>query len=53
VKILIAGANGKVGTILSGKLWGHSGFSPVGLIRDVRQQTKFTCVRVFLRLSAI
>jgi uncharacterized protein YbjT (DUF2867 family) len=46
VKILIAGANGKVGTILSGKLWGHSGFSPVGLIRDGRQQTKFTALGV-------
>lgn len=46
VKILIAGANGKVGTILAGKLWGHSGFSPVGLIRDVRQQTKFTALGV-------
>jgi uncharacterized protein YbjT (DUF2867 family) len=46
VKILIAGANGKVGTILSGKLWGHSGFSPVVLIRDGRQQTKFTALGV-------
>ena len=46
MKILIAGANGKVGTILSGKLWGHSGFSPVGLIRDGRQQTKFTALGV-------
>ena len=42
MKVLIAGANGKVGTILSGKLWGASGFSPVGLIRDNRQQMKFT-----------
>ena len=46
MKILIAGANGKVGTILSGKLWGYSGFSPVGLIRDGRQQTKFTALGV-------
>lgn len=46
MKILIAGANGKVGTILSGKLWGHSSFSPVGLIRDSRQQTKFTALGV-------
>ena len=46
MKILIAGANGKVGTILSGKLWGHSDFSPVGLIRDSRQQTKFTALGV-------
>ena len=46
MKVLIAGANGKVGTILSGKLWGHSGFSPVGLIRDGRQQTKFTALGV-------
>jgi uncharacterized protein YbjT (DUF2867 family) len=46
VKILIAGANGKVGTILCGKLWGVSGFSPVGLIRDARQQTKFTALGV-------
>ena len=46
MKILIAGANGKVGTILCGKLWGVSGFSPVGLIRDTRQQTKFTALGV-------
>ncbi len=46
VKVLIAGANGKVGTILSGKLWGNSGFSPVGLIRDNRQQFKFTALGV-------
>lgn len=46
MKILIAGANGKVGTILCGKLWGVSGFSPVGLIRDARQQTKFTALGV-------
>ena len=42
MKVLIAGANGKVGTILSGKLWSAHGFSPVGLIRDSRQQMKFT-----------
>ena len=46
MKILIAGGSGTVGTILSGKLWGHSGFSPVGLIRDGRQQTKFTALGV-------
>jgi uncharacterized protein YbjT (DUF2867 family) len=46
VKVLIAGANGKVGTILSGKLWGNTGFSPVGLIRDNLQQTKFTALGV-------
>ena len=42
MKVFIAGANGKVGTILSGKLWGASGFSPVALIRDNLQQMKFT-----------
>jgi uncharacterized protein YbjT (DUF2867 family) len=46
VKLLIAGANGKVGTILSGKLWGNPSFSPIGLIRDNRQQTKFTALGV-------
>ena len=46
MKVLIAGANGKVGTILSGKLWGNAGFSPVGLIRDNLQQTKFTALGV-------
>lgn len=46
VKVLIAGANGKVGTILCGKLWGQSGFSPIGLIRDGLQQTKFTALGV-------
>ena len=42
MKVLIAGANGKVGTILSGKLWSAHGFLSVGLIRDSRQQMKFT-----------
>ena len=46
MKVLIAGANGKVGTILSGKLWGIAGFSPVGLIRENLQQTKFTALGV-------
>ena len=46
MKVLIAGANGKVGTILSGKLWGNAGFSPVGLIRENLQQTKFTALGV-------
>ena len=46
VKVLIVGANGKVGTILSGKLWAHSSFSPVGLIRNIQQQTKFTALGV-------
>lgn len=46
MKVLIAGANGKVGTILSGKLWSNPSFSPLGLIRDNRQQTKFTALGV-------
>ena len=46
MKVLIVGANGKVGTILAGKLWAHSNFSPVGLIRDMRQQTTFTALGV-------
>jgi uncharacterized protein YbjT (DUF2867 family) len=46
VKTLIVGANGKVGTILSGKMWAAHGFSPVALIRDPRQQTKFTALGV-------
>ena len=46
MKVLIAGANGRVGTILSGKLWGNAGFSPVGLIRENLQQTKFTALGV-------
>ena len=46
MKVLIVGANGKVGTLLSGKLWGAHDFSPVALIRDSRQQTKFTAIGV-------
>jgi uncharacterized protein YbjT (DUF2867 family) len=46
MKILVAGANGKIGTILCGKMWGHSYFSPLALIRDERQQTKFTALGV-------
>jgi uncharacterized protein YbjT (DUF2867 family) len=46
VKVLIVGANGKVGTILSGKMWAANGFSPIALIRDARQQTKFTALGV-------
>ena len=46
MKTLIVGANGKVGTILSGKMWAAHGFSPIGLIRDPRQQTKFTALGV-------
>ena len=46
VKVLIVGANGKVGTILSGKMWAANGFSPIALIRDSRQQTKFTALGV-------
>ncbi len=46
MKILVAGANGKIGTILCGKLWAHRYFSPVALIRDERQQTKFTALGV-------
>ncbi len=46
MKVLIVGANGKVGTILSGKLWSAHGISPVALIRDSRQQTKFTALGV-------
>ena len=46
MKILVAGANGKVGTLLCGKLWGHGNFSPVALIRDERQQIKFTALGV-------
>jgi uncharacterized protein YbjT (DUF2867 family) len=44
MKTLIVGANGKVGTILSGKMWAAHDFSPVALIRDPRQQTKFTAL---------
>ncbi|MBT3568518.1 MAG: SDR family oxidoreductase [Opitutae bacterium] len=46
MKVLIVGANGKVGTLLSGKLWSAHDFSPVALIRDVRQQMKFTAFGV-------
>ena len=46
MKVLVAGANGKVGTILCGKLWAAHEFSPVALIRDSRQQTKFTALGV-------
>jgi uncharacterized protein YbjT (DUF2867 family) len=46
MKVLIAGANGKVGTILSGKLWAAHGFSPVALIRNSQQQMKFTALGV-------
>jgi len=46
MKVLIAGANGKVGTILSGKLWSAHGISPVALIRDPLQQMKFTALGV-------
>lgn len=46
VKVLIAGANGKVGTLLCGQMWAANGFSPVALIRDARQQTKFTALGV-------
>jgi uncharacterized protein YbjT (DUF2867 family) len=46
MKVLIVGANGKVGTLLSGKLWAAHEFSPVALIRDVRQQMKFTAFGV-------
>ena len=42
MKVLVAGANGKVGTLLCGKLWGAHGFSPVALIRNPKQQMKFT-----------
>ncbi|MEK9773071.1 MAG: SDR family oxidoreductase [Opitutae bacterium] len=44
MKTLIVGANGKVGTLLSGKMWAAHDFSPVALIRDSRQQTKFTAL---------
>jgi uncharacterized protein YbjT (DUF2867 family) len=46
MKVLIVGANGKVGTQLCGKLWAVHDFSPVALIRDSRQQTKFTGIGV-------
>ena len=44
MKTLIVGANGRVGTLLSGKMWAAHDFSPVALIRDSRQQTKFTAL---------
>ena len=46
MKVLVVGANGKVGTLLSGKLWSCSDFSPIALIRDKKQQTKFTALGV-------
>jgi uncharacterized protein YbjT (DUF2867 family) len=46
MKVLIVGANGKVGTLLSGILWGYSEFSPIALIRDFAQQPKFTALGV-------
>lgn len=46
MKVLVVGANGKVGTILCGKMWSAAGVSPIGLIRDERQQTKFTALGV-------
>lgn len=46
MNVLIAGANGKVGTILSGKLWAAHDISPIALIRDSRQETKFTALGV-------
>ena len=46
MKVLVVGANGKVGTLLCGKLWGAHDFSPVALIRDHRQQIKFTVIGV-------
>ena len=46
MKTLIVGANGKVGTILSGKMWAAHDFSPVALIRNSVQQTKFTALGV-------
>ncbi len=46
MKVLVAGANGKIGTILCGKMWAHAHFSPVALIRDERQQIKFTAFGV-------
>ena len=46
MKVLIVGANGKVGTLLCGQMWSAHGFSPIALIRDIRQQTKFTALGV-------
>ena len=46
MKVLIVGANGKVGTLLCGQMWATNGFSPIALIREARQQTKFTALGV-------
>ena len=46
MKVLIAGANGKVGTLLCGRMWGAHGLSPIALIRDPKQQLKFTALGV-------
>ena len=46
MNVLVVGANGKVGTLLCGKLWAVHDFSAVALIRDSRQQTKFTALGV-------
>ena len=46
MKVLIVGANGKVGTLLCGQMWAANGFSPIALIREVRQQAKFTALGV-------
>ena len=46
MKVLIAGANGKVGTLLCGRMWRAHGLSPIALIRDPKQQLKFTALGV-------
>ncbi|MBG29456.1 MAG: NAD-dependent dehydratase [Opitutae bacterium] len=46
MKTLVAGANGRIGTIVCGKMWAHSYFSPLALIRDERQHMKFTALGV-------
>lgn len=46
MKVLIVGANGKVGTLLCGQMWAANGFSPIALIREARQQAKFTALGV-------
>ena len=46
MKVFVAGANGKVGTILCDKAWAAQDFSPVALIRDARQSMKFTALGV-------
>ncbi len=46
MKVLVAGANGRIGTMVCGKMWAHSYFSPVALIRHERQQMKFTALGV-------